>query len=326
MQIAPFEIIPLMVANQNQNQINTSKLPTRNKSNELLNSKIPVSQHTFTFKAKTKMTKGIANNMFDKLAKLIKKYMLTIMLAIATLVGAEVSDAFSSENNELPKTEETSPINTRNIILLVGSILTTASMFKKNPNKQDENGDTELIRAVRDQDNKKVIKQLANEEVDPNIKNNDDESALSIAIDQRNITITEAILRNKKTNPNITCRGEAVIFRTLFGAQNGYNQYCSEIWGNRHAFDAILASEKTNPNIKNSIGIPLLIEIINRGCNIVYLRKLCENRKTDLNITDPYGNTGVELAKRDGYFDYVELIEAYRSFSRFVPNNTYTYE
>ena len=163
--------------------------------------------------------------------------------------------------------------------LLDTSTSAESSVRQFNVNEQDFMGQTELMRAI--ESNHTIIDLLNDEKACPNVVDDANQTALSLAASKSDTSKVEQLLKygadcNIGTSPLI----EAFIH--------------DRVW----TIGLLLGEGQCNPNQTNSFGETLLISAINSGSkhkNQV-LRMLKTRKDLDVNVTDEHGRSLLQLA------------------------------
>ncbi len=214
-------------------------------------------------------------------------------------------------------------------------------------NKQDKNGNTPLIKALLDEDETLANQLVQHDDLDPNIQNNDGESALFLAVYNGFTSVVQKLLRNKKTNVNIqddtfkrTPLHAAVNSRHIEIVEMLLNDPRVEvdvedadgmtplIIGARHPknglkyMDMLLKTMKVDFNKKSITNRSVLLDAA-ADYRWYLVKRLMKEDGIDLNIQDKEGNTALFYAveSKDDKMVYELLINKKDKIDTNIQNN-----
>lgn len=158
------------------------------------------------------------------------------------------------------------------------------------PNLQDENGDTPLHLAVKNNHITIIEKLLENNSLDLNLQNKDGETPLHIAAQNGYTEITEKLLKNNSVDSNL---------QDIIG-ENPLHAAAEHGW--IKIVEKLLESSSADPNLQNKIGeTPLQLATQNGHMEIV--AKLLENNSVDPNLKNRENKTAFNLAIQEKYWN-----------------------
>lgn len=178
--------------------------------------------------------------------------------------------------------------------------------------KQDKFGDTALHLVANNNNNNDILLKfilLNNKNSNSiNLQNINDNTALHVAINNKNSYIAKLFLKQENIDVNLQDKfGNTALHLAL---KKGYKEY-------KDICDSILSMNNINLNLQNSDGETPLHIALKKGYKTDIIEHILQNKNIDINLQDKNGNAALHLLALEYYgYENKKLLEKFLSYDK----------